>query len=144
MTYAVAADLTNRIDAADLLQLADRDNSGDLDSALLTDALERADAQIDAILCVALTVPITDVPPHLIEIAVDITIYKLFVAEPPTLFADRYKEAVKFLGQVADGKRKLGEDSGGDTPERVSAITLNSADSDDRVFTMTNLLTFGS
>lgn len=119
--YATLADLQRAYGEELLHILADRDGGGSLDTEAVDQALASASAMIDGYLGGRYTVPVSPIPPILATYAVDIAVYNL--ASGPGLMTDdrreRYKDAIRFLERVADGKITLGVN----TPPPAAAST---------------------
>lgn len=110
MSYASVADMVARFGDKELIAITDRDYTGQIDEAVLGAALETAGAEIDGYLGGRYTLPLSPVPRILAGYACDIARYRLVGAEametePIRL---RYRDAIKFLEQVAAGKITLG------------------------------------
>ena len=137
MGYALQEDLTKQLPVDDLIMLTDDVGAGVVDSVMVTSALEDADTEIDGYLGSRYTLPLETPPAILNKLAVDITIYNLYGRRggPPDHVDARYKNAVRFLENIAKGDISLGPEDpegtgSGDTAE-VSAPT--------RIFTRTTL-----
>jgi phage gp36-like protein len=62
MAYCTSADISLAISPAPFLQLADDDESGAVDSAVVDNAIATADAYIDAMISTRFSVPVSPVP----------------------------------------------------------------------------------
>lgn len=109
MTYATQDDLTERYGEPMLVQLSDRADvpTGLVDATVVARALADTDAVIDGYLEGRYALPVTDVPPLLTEIGQAIAIYKLHVFQPDQKIEDEYKEAMRMLREIADGRVTL-------------------------------------
>lgn len=109
MTYATLAALTDRYGTPMLVRLSDRADvpTGLVDQDVVDRALADADAVIDGYLEKRYALPVTAVPPLLVDIAQAITIYKLHVFQPDTKIEEEYKEAMRMLREIADGRITL-------------------------------------
>lgn len=111
MSYATAADLEARITQSELIRLTDEADTGAVDAAKVTAALEAADTEIDSYLAARYTLPLTDPQPLLTSLAVDIAIWNLYAVDEtgaPETRKDRYQAAVATLGRLSSGKQTLG------------------------------------
>lgn len=141
MPYATPQDVIDEIGEREVIALTDRDNLGVVDSALLTRKLGDAAALIDAHLVGRYTLPLAGSFPVLRRYACDIARYLLSgsdVTEVETV-RNRYKDAIKFLEAVRDGRIQLGADAAGQAaaePARISVV------GSDRVFTRDSLSDF--
>lgn len=109
MSYALQADMTLRFGEAEVIELADRDNLGTIDATVLQGALDDASAEIDAYLSCRYVVPLTIVPRVFVTYCCDIARYRLSGAATTEVdpVRDRYKDAIRFLEAVRDGKIEL-------------------------------------
>ncbi len=110
MTYASQADLETHFGTLELIQLTDRATppADAIDVAVLGHAQAAADAEIDGYLAGRYAVPLSPVPPRVVDLACDITRYHLYTHAAPDLVAERYRAAIAFLKLVMDGKASLG------------------------------------
>ena len=109
MSYATPDDAVSQLGEREAIALTDRDNLGTLDSAELQKALDRASGEIDLYLVGRYALPLTVVPPLIVTYCVDIARYRLSgsdVTETDPV-RTRYKDALRFLEGVRDGKNKL-------------------------------------
>jgi phage gp36-like protein len=108
MTYAVQADLVERFGEQEIIQLTDRKGIGVIDEDVLARSLQDADAEIDGYIGGRVTLPLTSVPKILVGYACDIARYKLYADDPTENVRNRYKDAIRFLELVGQGKLSLG------------------------------------
>lgn len=127
MSYCTQDDLIDRFGEAEITQLSDRAGLGDLDSAVVAQAIADADAEINGYLSGRYTLPLAVVPPVLVRVACDITRYWLFGHDVTELVKDRYDQAIAYLGKVAAGTITFGPE-----PEAQTGAAL--IQSDARVF----------
>ena len=106
MGYAAQTDIDGRYGTDLLLTIADRNGDGIVDSDAVLLALADADDLIDSHLAERYQLPLAVVPPMLVKIAVDLTIYYLAVL-PTDEQRDRYKEAMSALKNIATGVQQL-------------------------------------
>lgn len=114
MAYCTQQDMTDRYGEEELIQLTDRSQTGDIDTAVLGAAIDDATATIDAYLGTRYTLPLAAVPTVLKRICCDIARYLLHGNAAPDTVADRHSAAIEFLQAVAKGDVDLavGETSG--------------------------------
>ncbi|WP_303927424.1 DUF1320 domain-containing protein [Desulfovibrio piger] len=107
-TYATAQDILNRY-ATVAVFLARLNDEGLPDTAPLETALHEATSEIDAALRGRYRLPVTDVPPVLRRIAVDLAVDAIprNGIEAADLFERRAKAARQLLAEIAAGKAKL-------------------------------------
>lgn len=108
MTYATQSDLETRFGAAEILQLADRDGSGAVDTGVVAGALAEADAEINAYLEGRYALPLATVPAILVRLACDIARYRLAADTPLEEVRKRYEDARRMLESLASGRVRLG------------------------------------
>ena len=112
MPYATQADIVAYFGEREVIALTDRDNLGTLDEAVLAAALVDASAEIDTYLVGRYVVPLSVVSRLIVTYSCDIARYRLSgaqVTEVDTV-RNRYKDAIRFLEAVRDGKTDLGAD----------------------------------
>lgn len=112
MSYATQADIVAYLGEREVIALTDRDNLGYLDEAVLASALVDASAEIDTYLVGRYQVPLSVVSRLIVTYTCDIARYRLSgatVTEVDTV-RNRYKDAIRFLEAVRDGKIDLGAD----------------------------------
>ena len=123
MSYCARTDLQNVKTTAELLQLADLAQTGDINNAGVQAALQAACDQasnlIDGLISPQYPLPLATVPPMLVSICVRLALYYLYVGRCslPEDAKTAYKNDTDFLGRVGQGKASLGEpspDGGGD------------------------------
>ncbi len=108
--YATLDDMTAAFGEDELLALTDRDNTGEMGTTLAGEALARASSEADSYLARRYAVPIAaPVPPVLVAAVCDIARYRLTggPASETDPILERYRQAVKWLERVADGKADL-------------------------------------
>ncbi|MEK0162133.1 phage protein Gp36 family protein [Pseudoalteromonas piscicida] len=131
MTYAAAEDMQARFNHQDLVLLTEREHStpGEVDMAVLTQALEDATAEINAYLSGRYTLPLSTVPTALVRVCCDVARYFLSGDNAPEHIQTRYTDALKFLQAVNQGKVALGIDSQGDKATTNDTAVMESAGS---------------
>ncbi len=142
MPYCTLTDIKKLIPETAIIQLTDDENTGAVNQSRVDEAIAQADAEIDSHCGGRYTVPFTTVPDIARKISVDIAIYNLYsrkVEEIPETRAERYKNAIRQLGDISSGKIMIGE-SEADVPE-VGGVQTNTT-VDDRIFTKDTLSNF--
>ena len=76
--YAAKQDIENRLDPKHLIELADDDNDGVADAAVIEAALQDADSVIDSLLKVRYALPFSPAPALLTKLAADLAVASLF------------------------------------------------------------------
>jgi phage gp36-like protein len=139
MAYCTLADID--IPTKDLIELTDDNNAGVVDQTVIDKAIAAAGELIDGYLRGRYTLPLVPLPGLMKTLALDLVVYRLYTRRvrltPPEAVADRYKNSIKILDQIATGKISLGTEAvnGQDTPETGGAQSA----APDRVFTRDNL-----
>jgi phage gp36-like protein len=110
MAYSAQTDITEALDEAELIELTDDEGMGTVDESVVTRAIADADATIDAYCQAKYTVPLTSTPDKIRQISVDIAVYNLYSRRlsVPEHRTARYKEALRFLEKITEGKISLG------------------------------------
>ena len=105
MAYCTESDLLTLIPQRELAELTA--DSGDTpDSQVVAEAINLADAEIDAYLGSRYTLPLTPVPDQVKGLSMDMTLYHLYSRRSvaPTVRRQKYETALSFLKQVAAGE----------------------------------------
>jgi phage gp36-like protein len=128
MAYSTQADELKQISEAELIQLTDDAGAGVINDEIDVKAGSDADEEIDSYLRKRYSLPLDPIPSRLNKLSVDIRIYNLYGRRQrtPEDVRTRYKDAISFLKDVADGKASLGEDTPG-TPAGTP-VSITSAD----------------
>lgn len=112
MAYCTLDDLKKIIPRDVLMRLTDDEDTGAVNEERVTEAVDAAAQEMDGYLGGRVALPITDtVPPVLRKLNADIAIYNLYsrVKETiPEMRNERYRNAIRFLEQMAAGKITLG------------------------------------
>jgi len=109
MPYTTQAALIDRFGEEELLQLADRDGDGVIDTAVVDQAITDADAEIDGYLGAGgYTVPLDPAPTVIASLSADITRYRLHDDLAPPAVRTRYEDARRMLEAIAAGRVSLG------------------------------------
>jgi phage gp36-like protein len=126
MSYATAAQMEEQFGLRELIALTDRDNIGVVDSAVLARAQGDADAEIDSYLAGRYTLPLTGTFPVLVRHACNMARYHLSGAEVTEVEAvrNRYKDAIRWLESVRDGKTRLAANAIGDPAPESARISV--------------------
>lgn len=105
MAYCTENDLLTMIPQKELAELTA--DSGDMpDSQVVAEAIDRADAEIDAYLGTRYTLPLTPVPDQVKGLSMDITLYHLYSRRSvaPPVRRQKYEAALSLLKQIAAGE----------------------------------------
>jgi phage gp36-like protein len=112
MAYCSQSDLLTMIPLEELAELTA--DSGDTpDSQVVAEAIQMADAEIDAYLGLRHTLPLTPLPDQVKGLSIDMALYHLYSRRSvaPTVRKQKYDAAVSFLKLVASGEAVLEETS---------------------------------
>lgn len=127
MTYATIDNMIARFGANELLQLSDRDLTGERDDAVLQGALVSASGEIDGYLAGRYAIPLASVTPIITDYCCDIARYRL--CGSGALLTDdvrsRYRDAIRYLEKAADGKVTIGNTAAGATIEPNQSVQFN-------------------
>lgn len=109
MPYCTLNDIQDMMDEDEIIRFTDDDGSGVVNTDVTDKAISGADALIDSYLAARYAVPIAPVPDILLDIAVDIAIYKISSrrSQAPEEIRTKYDDAVKWLIKVAAGTVKI-------------------------------------
>lgn len=127
MTIATLPYLVDRFGSRLLLQLADRDNTGQIDEGVVEAALQEADGEIVGLLNGVVAIDAANPPIVLKAKAADIALYKLYSTSAPEDVRTRYEDALKFLRAVAKKEASL---DGGAAAPTVTTQPLQAAASE--------------
>lgn len=137
MAYCTQGDILKGISQQELAELTTE--SGETPEAgLVTEAIAKADAEIDAYCGVRYQVPFAPVPEMVRALSVSMAIYHLFTRRnlDDKVRRQNYDDALKFLANVSKGLAALGA-SATPPPEKESAVAEVS--SSERVFSRDTL-----
>lgn len=127
----------------DLVELTDDNNVGDVDQAVVDRALASAAELIDGYLRGRYSLPLDPVPGLLVTLSADIALYRLYARRPrldvPESLADRYKNALKLLGEIQKGTITIGATGTSDAPAPTSGPSFSAPE---RVFSRDRLKDF--
>ncbi len=142
MTYATLASLVARYGADMIVDLTDRADppTGEIDEAVVSAALDQADAMIDGYLAGRYQLPLVETPPRVAALAEEIAIWRLHRYAPDAKIEADYKQAIASLRDIANGTQRLPLPLGGE-PEDSGAGGVTVTDRD-RPMTADNLRGF--
>lgn len=109
MAYATEQDMLDLIGEDALSALADRDGDFVADATAVIKALDAGATEIDAYIGARYPLPLKLTSPTLRQINTDIAVYRLGVdgGTQTDENRERYKDAIKLLGRIGDGKAVL-------------------------------------
>lgn len=111
MNYATQDDLVRRFGEGELLDLADRDNDGVIDTEVVDGALADAASLIDSYIGRRVSLPLDPVPAVLERVACNLARYFLYEDRATEEVRKRHEEAVSWLRAVSRGEATLGADA---------------------------------
>lgn len=134
MSYSTFDDMKRQLPEATIAQLTNDEGAGDtVDMATLEAAQVRADEMIDGYLRGRYELPFSSPPALLKNLSVELTGYFLYTRrldqEMPEGIRNRYKDAVKLLERIQEGKVSLGIASA-DTGSEPGEYRTNKTSSD--------------
>jgi phage gp36-like protein len=120
--YATIANLIASFGEAELVQLTDREATGDYDEAVITRALQDAAELINSYLSQRYPLPLPATPQVVITRACDIARWRLYKDAPTEEVRKRYEEAVAWLRDVVAGKAGLGFPDSSQQPAPIGGV----------------------
>ena len=128
MPYATEQDMVARFGEDELIALTDRNGSGSIDSALVSNALSDATATIDGYLQARYPLPLVNVPDVLKRLCSDVARYYLYDENASDQVTKRHDDALKMLTQISNGVVTLGLPDA-DVPESSNTAAMQSSGS---------------
>ena len=114
MSYATQANVERALGgAAVLAQLLDPTGMGTPDAATVSEVLDRADAEVNSAIQIAIQLPLATVPNAVVFAATDVAAYLAWTygsrgQAVPDDIRLRYEAALRWLDDIASRKRTLG------------------------------------
>lgn len=125
MTYATVAGMAFRYQRRNLdLLTKTRSDNGQPDDSIVDAALTDATAMMDSYIVARYTLPLTVAPDTLPNICCVIAWYYLNDTRATDQATQRYKDAIRWLEGVRDGKIPLGTDDTGTAPEGENLVQV--------------------
>jgi len=138
--YCTVTDIKRLLPEELLIQLTDDEHTETVNQTRVNEAIASADAVIDSYCGTKYAVPFSTVPDIVKALSIDISIYNLYsrrVEEIPETRADRYKNAIGQLKDIAKGVISIGEDPAPAASSEGSPETNKTTS--DRIFTRATL-----
>jgi phage gp36-like protein len=118
--YSTVSAIVKLLPEYEILKLADDESAGVLTdpavTAVLEEAIEQADREIDAYVGTVKTVPLTSVPALIENLSTKLAIHNLYLRRPgvdePETWQRETARCMRLLEAVATGKMALGAESG--------------------------------
>ena len=108
MSYVTQTEIEKAFGADELIALADRDGDGVADADVVTAAIKSATGIIDSYLRSRFTLPLAAVPDLVRDCALAIVRYRLSEDHATDRVNDDYKQALKWLTDVREGRMDIG------------------------------------
>lgn len=125
MTYATVAEMASRYQRRNLdLLTKSRSDNNQPDDAIIVDALGDATALMDSYIVARYTLPLSVAPATLPQVCCVIAWYFLQDTRATEQSTQRYKDAIRWLEGVRDGKIPLGTDTTGAAPEGENLVEI--------------------
>lgn len=109
MPYITRDDIINSIGESDFVLLADRDNDGVADTAVVDRAIAAAESEVSSYVGQRYALPLEETPPILIDVTVAMAVYRL--ADTPDIMTEhrrqKYEDARGWLTKLAQGTVRL-------------------------------------
>ena len=110
--YCELADIQKQVYQDTLIQLTDDSQTGEIDTAIVEEALAYSSTLIDGYLRGRYVLPLTQTPAVITIIAVDLCIFRLysrrFQTDIPDAVKEKYYSSIRMLEQIQKGKILLG------------------------------------
>ena len=138
MAIASQQNMVDRFGERELIALTDRDNTGVIDAAVLTAALDSAESEINAYLAPRYALPFISAPVIVRDFTCDVARYRLCGAEVTETeeVRNRYRDAIKFFEKVNKGEISLGMNLANQEQATTGAVAVKV---NARVFNANNL-----
>ncbi|NKD22577.1 DUF1320 family protein [Enterobacter asburiae] len=125
MSYATVSDMVKRYQRRNLdLLTKSRTDNGLPDDSIIDEALADASALMDSYIVARYTLPLTVVPATLPQVCGVIAWYYLNDVRATDQATQRYKDAIRWLEGVRDGKIPLGTDTAGASPDGENLVEV--------------------
>ena len=138
--YATQQDMVDRYGEAELRDFSDRTGLGQIDAAVVAQALASAEAQINGYVGTRYDLPLPEVPPLLVDLACSIARFRLQKDRSSDRVRQDYEDAVGSLKDLSTGKVDL-PISTGEAPPAADGGGVQ-VEGPDRVFSRETLRDF--
>lgn len=131
MSYSTIDDISLLLPVAETIRLTDDESLGVAGEARISDAIIKADSEIDAYCGSRYVVPVSPVPELLKKLSVDIAVYNLYsrsVMVMPDVWSQRYRNAIRRLEGISKGLVSLGASASPVSSDRSSGAEANRKD----------------
>lgn len=135
--YCTLEDIKKQVQEATLVEITDDNLSNEINTEVIDEIILYSQTLIDGYLRGRYTLPLPLAPEIIKNIAVDLSIYRLysrrFHTDMPESIKDKYKNATKLLEQIQKGIISLGIEVAG-SPSELGEYRTNKT-FQDRIFT---------
>ena len=130
--YCTIDDLRSQSSDEVLIRCTDDEGTGEIDQAIIDEKINDAQMEIDSYCRAQYPVPFDPVPGLIRKLTVDITLYNLISRRgldedsPDVILVKRYRDAVKFLENLAKGIVTIGPvavDAPSPMPQQASIVS---------------------
>jgi phage gp36-like protein len=129
MAYCLLADMEKLLPATMLINLStDVSGATVADATNISESIDQADREIDAYLRIAnYSVPMSPVPPLIANLSAKMAIWNLHLRKyfDSPIWRETYKDCLKLLERIAEGKLTLGQEVEGVTQEGVGGHAVS-------------------
>jgi len=143
MSYCAQIDIEKILPEKQLIRLTDDENAGMVNTVRLDEAIISAAEEIDAYIGGRAKLPISGViPPILGKFNADIAVYNLYSRYSesiPETRVDRYKNAIKTLEKISEGKISLGLQPPPGPPDENAYAAAGQSSARDKIFDSTTM-----
>jgi phage gp36-like protein len=128
MSYCTPQDLIDRYGEEELIQLTDREGTGDIHDQRLADAITDASATIDSRLGGRYALPISPVPTVLEKLACELALLNLYenARQLDGAMREDRQALLRELDAIGSGRIAIGIDAAGGTPDSQNTAQMTS------------------
>jgi phage gp36-like protein len=134
MSYCTQNDLETLVPVVELAELTNE--SGDIpNSNIISEIINRVDAEIDSYISVRYIIPLTKTSDILKGLSIDMSIYHLYSRRStiPPIRQTKYEDAIKFLQKIAQGSLNIVGQDGYEIKSKSNCLIK--LESNKRIFT---------
>ncbi|KKP40306.1 MAG: mu-like protein prophage Flumu protein gp36 [Candidatus Peregrinibacteria bacterium GW2011_GWC2_33_13] len=121
MPYCNPDDIKQQVTEATLIEITDDNLAGEINAAVVNEAILYSATIIDGYLRGRYTLPLPTIPEIVKILAVDLSIFRLYLrrfhTDMPDSINDKYKNSIKLLEQIQKGIISLGIETAGTPPK---------------------------
>jgi len=110
--YISSSDLERRLTSDELVQLADLDEDGTADTAVISQAISDAESLVNSYVGARTTVPLATVPDHVKTLCINLAIYYLHLGRRSVTedIQKQFEADMRQLRDIAAGRAALGDE----------------------------------